>query len=750
MSFNSVSANTLNVTGVVQASEIRTTMPMQVSNLVVGGNFTSNNLTVLAKSTTVNISSNIFNDLLATTQSGRTALAKALDYGTSHDVFEANGYLPLLDAGYSGKGVLLGHMERHIQFRAPSLRHIINPEHIFTTGNVVSSNLDSFQQIDYANKKISQYNPHQYTTTTMAVGFELHAKISNKRYGKISDANITDLATSDEFVMGAGYNADVVGVDTMSGYDSPIAQYGDAELQAQFPGYKFLFDDIYVETIEKAYLRGCLVLDNEQPMGIFNHPNANIAGTYAMTGVANPISYITSLAADHNAVYCVAGGNWSAITYYNISTPFGGQYVAAGDGVSTDGFLYPMTDSLNILSVGTKLIDDGTLYLADEALNDLVPNTYYMNVSKDYAQSNLWYNSNTHQYTNLPTEFATARNAYGFTTNQLVCFHGFGRTTDHSGPGETRRCKPDIISAQGGANQVIVWPKITQADNTNNYIYGNLKNAATSGTCPTIAGGVCLLREALPRLDAHQIRECIMLSASNGDLSSADSNVGLGYGVINLEAALAYGQARPNSLPPTFANGTFVYSAGFQSNITAGSSNTLSPYQPFVSNVFTPKSVQSFQCPQDVELYGSNVAYTTKYDTYSNLYDTYVASASNLWTAGVLDLSPAKGLWGTSIYRDIVLEGPTFEVVSNKSWISVDAVDMQEIKDLMIANGIKVKTTSTLMGAFSVEAESIEQLFAVIDGNTKIRNIMPVTTCVMSHNGFDNLMMLNESMLPLE
>ena len=209
----------------------------------------------------------------------------------------------------------------------------------------------------------------------------------------------------------------------------------------------------------------------------------------------------------------------------------------------------------------------------------------------------------------------------------------------------------------------------------------------------------------------------------------SDTDVGLGYGLINLEAALAYGRARPQQSPPTFNNGDWEYSSDFLDNITAGALDTLNHYQPFDADYnFIPKSVQSFKCPKDTSLSGNSV-YQSAYADYETAYNAYVASATSLWTAGVLDLSPAKGLWGTSpllMKARLGGEAPTFNVVSANSWISVDEADMQEIKDLMVANGIKVRTTSKLLGAFSVLAESPEQLASVLNGNVKVRHVSPV------------------------
>jgi hypothetical protein len=374
-----------------------------------------------------------------------------------------------------------------------------------------------------------------------------------------------------------------------------------------------------------------------------------------------------------------------------------------------------------MLTVGTKMI---------QATG--VSNAYVY--GEDYAK--LTYYKNPAGASNVNSSYTVALAPTGLFTELVVApYHGFGRTTDFAGPGQTSRVKPDIISVQGGPRQVIAWPNLSQADNTTNFTYGAILTAATSGTTPAIAGGVCLLREALPLLDAHQIRECILLSASNGNLLSANTSNGLGYGLINLEAALAYGTARTHKLPPKLTIGNWVYSEGFQANVLAGASNTLSPFQPFTqfgvaSNTFSPKSVQSFKCPRDDEIYTSNTAYTTAYNNYTTAYNTYTGQKPSLWTAGVLDLSPARGLWGSSAIRSF--EAPTFDVVSTRSWISTSPEDLQEIKDLMVANGIKVCVTSNLLGAFSVDAESIEQLSAVVNGNSKIHGVFPVTTITVS------------------
>ena len=743
-SFGTVNATGLNVTGVLQASEIRTTQPVQVSNLtatgltslsnvavsgpstlsslsVSGATSVSNlnlggNLQVTVKGVTANTTNAAFADLMATTAEGRTALAKALNFGQNANVFIENKYTPLLSNGYSGKGVLFGLAERGLQFRVPGLRHVSNPERIFTTNmNTFSNYQMSSYGVTYAVNTpgtAALMNPHNTTCCQLATGFNLHSRFTDTAYQSITDTSYdtwnTNIFNQDGFFMGPAYNADVVSLEVMPGYNgTPI---GDADLITQFPSLRDYLDDIWVEVIEKAFYRGVQVVSCS--MGISNNtsPYWLLSETGRFTGVDNPISYIASLAADHNMIYCQSAGNTAL-----VSTPF---VPPINEG---SGAMNLNADARNMLTVGTKMIQAtgvSSLYQYGE----------------DYAK--LLYYKNPAGAANVNSSYTVSLTPTGLYTEPVVSsYHGFGRTTDLAGPGQTSRVKPDIISVQGGPRQVIAWPNLSQADNTNNMLYAAILNGATSGTTPAIAGGVCLLREALPLLDAHQIRECVLLSASNGNLLSANTSNGLGYGLINLEAALAYGQARTHKLPPKLTIGNWVYSEGFQANVLAGNSNTLSPFQPFTqfgvaSNTFSPKSVQSFKCPRDDEIYTSNTVYTTAYNSYETAYNTYVAQKPALWSGRVLDLSPARGLWGSSAIRSF--EAPTFDVVSTRSWISTSPEDLQEIKDLMVANGIKVCVTSNLLGAFSVDAESIEQLSAVVNGNSKIHGVFPVMTITVS------------------
>ena len=755
-SFGTVNATGLNVTGILQASEIRTTQPIQVSNLtatgltslanvavsgpstlsslsVSGATSVSNlnlggNLQVTVKGVTANTTNAAFADLMATTAAGRTVLAKALNYGQNANVFITNGYIPLLSNGYSGKGVLFGHAERGLQFRVPGLRHISNPERIFTTNmNTFSNYHMSSYGVTYGGLNATTdpfVAPHTYTTCLLATGFDLHARLTERNFGFVNDADYptwsSQVYASDAFVMGAAYNADVVNLEVMPGYNSTGS---DPQLVTQFPSIRDYLDDIWVEVMEKAFYRGVQVASCTLGM----NPTA-INSTYVyypqnayFTGVGNPIAYISSLAADHNMVYCTSASN----DVYTL----GGVAAFVPEDNGGSGIMYPTNEARNILSVATKMIGPTSFY------DSFLGPTNLTVSDQDYTERRIW--SNIAPGAN-PNVYSTSNIfSQGLRVNKSYSTHG--RTADKSGPGETNRVKPDIIGAQGNIRNVIAWPNFVQADNTNNMLYAMIISPATSGTSPSVAGGVCLLREALPLLDAHQIRECIMLSASNGNLANSNTYNGLGYGLINLEAALTYGQARTHFLPPKLTAGNWEYSAGFQANVLAGASNTLSPFQPFTqfgvaSNTFSPKSVQSFKAPRDDEIYTSNTAYTTAYNNYTTAYNTYVGRAPSLWTAGVLDLSPARGLWGSSATRSF--EAPTFDVVSTRSWISTSPEDLQEIKDLMVANGIKVCVTSNLLGAFSVDAESIEQLSAVVNGNTKIHAVFPVMT-LQIHDNFD-------------
>jgi hypothetical protein len=220
------------------------------------------------------------------------------------------------------------------------------------------------------------------------------------------------------------------------------------------------------------------------------------------------------------------------------------------------------------------------------------------------------------------------------------------------------------------------------------YIYYPFTSPVTSPACPRISAGVALLREALPKLDAHQIRECIMLSASHG---TAPVATGAGYGLINLEAALAYGQARPNTMPPSFKAGNW-----------------------------SPKSVQSAKFVADP---AGDAEYQAAYAEYEAAYADYVASAPSAWSGAVLDESPAPGLFGSS-GRAMNVDG-TFDIKKARSWICCAEADMEELKNLMTTNGIKVGYTSKSLGAFSVTADSVDQLKAVVNGNTLIRDVKP-------------------------
>ncbi len=696
------------VTGTATVNNLNVTGTFTPDTLALSGPLVSTSSDVmqtLVKGAPVVTDNSVFADMLATTQNGRIAIAKALNFGTGSNVFLENNYIPLLSNGYSGKGVLYGHFERAMQFRVPSLRHVVHPQQIFST---TSNSFNALQNTDTSinNPAFIDNAPHVYATSGLVLGFDLHAQLANVHYRQVKFGGYETVDQS-ALVMGPAYNADLVSIEQF---------FSDATFYSDNPDQLNLFDDVWVEVMEKAFLRGVKVGQAATillPTLPSPYSQVDTSGT-AFTGVNNPISYIASLAADHDMVYCESAGNMM-IQY----APYGSEVQSPGS-----GYMGVCADARNILSIGTKLINDGTVYpyVSLSRYSNASPNgfTSFDNyvVDKDYAQVNYYVDPTNGHHRPTP--------AAGYTDRDVACYHGYGRTVDTAGPGETHRLKPDIISAQGSSHQYIYWTADTPGQK---YVYAKILNPATSASAPTAAGGVCLLREALPLYDAHQIRECIMLTGSNGDLSDADTDVGLGYGVINLQAALEYGQARPQKAPPSLVEGDWEYSGPFLSNIAAGALNTLNVYQPFNgSNTFTPKSVQSFKCPKDTALYSSNVVYQGAYDKYETSYNTYVASAPSLWTAGVLDLSPPKGLWGTSTTRDISVDGsgPTFNVTSNRSWIAVAEADMQEIKDLMLANGIKICTTSKLLGAFSVLAESPEQLAAVVNGNTKIRSVLPV------------------------
>ena len=302
-------------TGAVSAGSLGVSGVTTVNDLNLGGE-----LQVTVKGQAVDTTNAAFADLLATTPAGRTALAKALNYGQNANVFITNKYIPLLSNGYSGKGVLYGHCERGLQFRVPGLRHISNPERIFTTNmNTFSNYQMSSYGVTYGLSTTTDpfTAPHTYTTCMLATGFDLHARLTDDNFAFISDAtyagpnNIgwySNIYNSDAFVMGAAYNADVVNLEVMPGYNN---NGGDPQLITQFPSIKEYLDDIWVEVMEKAFYRGVQVASCTMGMSytVLNGPYTNYPVTSKFTGVGNPISYISSLAADHNMVYCTSAGN---------------------------------------------------------------------------------------------------------------------------------------------------------------------------------------------------------------------------------------------------------------------------------------------------------------------------------------------------------------------------------------------------------------------------------------------------------
>ena len=620
--FNTTNVNTQNVnaTGTVSTPRIVLSGDLVVANIPV-----TNTMMV---------------DMLSTTQSGRTAVAKSLQYGPNKSIFDYMHFTPLLNSGYSGKGVSVGHFESELDFRAPMFRHI-DSRTVRPTG---VANAQDFEMADtgYSQHTINKY--HGCITASLIAGYNTHSYLKPDVYG------YSTAQGSNQFVMGPAYNADVTSFPFV--VDVPTTTDN------------FLADDALIEVIEKAWAQDVQVGSLSYLFRSLNDADELVdSSNNSHNGISNALSYVFSLAADHDMVLCVAAGNY-------MPTEVSCKVASPGTGYITYG-----SDARNILSVGTHRVAENRSYLYNYYIYDSSGTTYY------------W-------VPGLPVPPGVATGGI-----QLLPYCGYGKTEDG-------RVKPDILAAYyKDSNWAPIGDKAvepTATNNANTLEYQNAWGNYTSFTCPKAAAGVALLREALPKLDAHQIRECIMCSTvayttSSGDVLSTMPN-GTGYGLINTEAALAYGQARPQGKPPQLP----------------------------IANWY-PKSVQSSKCPRDTS---GNTEYQTQYAAYEILYNAYVASATSLWTGAVLDVSPPKGLFGTSATRDLNLDGQV--VKSKKSWICVDAENMQTVKDLMVSNGIKVGYTSSSLGAFSVDADSIEQLSAVVQQSFAIRSVVPVKQLIVS------------------
>jgi len=452
------------------------------------------------------------------------------------------------------------------------------------------------------------------------------------------------------FVMSAAYNVD-------------MSTYNFIET-TQFDGLPYnweLDDETFAELIEKMWAQDVKVVS--APFSYYVLSDYYPHSSLEHDGVSNVYSYLASQCADHDLVWCNSAGN-------NVATR-----VPMNQGNGGSGFIPWMADARNILACAFK---------RTQVINDI---TYEVSVRNYYKKvddsGNVFYRSSA---------------AAGYTQREVLPYHGYGETPDG-------RIKPDILAIYNKDFDLLPLNGPCEyagefipsfSGGINNFEYIPVLGSYSSFVCPKIAAGVALLREALPKLDAHQIRECVMLSASHG---TAPVTTGAGYGLINLAAALAYGQARPSVPPPSFEAGNWF-----------------------------PKSVQSAKFVADPS---GNEEYQAAYAEYETAYNAYVASSPTvdvsgnrvLWSGAVLDESPV-GPPSFDGFRAMNVDG-SFDVKKAKSWIFCAQADMEELKNLMTTNGIKVGYTSKALSAFVVTADSVDQLKAVVNGNEHIRNIQP-------------------------
>ncbi len=127
-----------------------------------------------------------------------------------------------------------------------------------------------------------------------------------------------------------------------------------------------------------------------------------------------------------------------------------------------------------------------------------------------------------------------------------------GAATDFSNPGPTRdgRTKPDICAPgqmigstystdapPNGANSI--WTGTTQFPN--GFILRDNRHAIGQGTsfaAPLVAGGVALMLERFPTLDAAQIRNALITTADTDNFTGTVPNNKWGYGKVDLLAAV--------------------------------------------------------------------------------------------------------------------------------------------------------------------------------------------------------------------
>jgi hypothetical protein len=304
-----------------------------------------------------------------------------------------------------------------------------------------------------------------------------------------------DMRMNKSDFMSAAYNCDMYSLDFYDDRMYDLNPDDDGGNPTVTPGYGVdtysweKQDDDIVKCFQAAFDNGVKVLT----MPWFVYPLAgegnygdsdNLFNEYAFThdGESNPISLMASLCADNDIVYVGHGGGFNED--------------------SSDDWTMIRDDAGNILNRGLYHPNDAKNIFCVATFDELTGECAKSSQTDDDGES-------------------------------LGIFPNSTAGTTYDG-----RVKPDIVMhgrIQSEDGSYILRPFYNGRDDI-------MKTSATGSpstyySCVQFIGFVALLREARPELNAHQIRECILKTASQGSAPTTD---GVGYGLPDLEAAYNY------------------------------------------------------------------------------------------------------------------------------------------------------------------------------------------------------------------
>ena len=411
----------------------------------------------------------------------------------------------------------------------------------------------------------------------------------------------------------------------------PVARYPDdivdGKLLNEDGSDLWTEDDDIVKAFETAYDNNIKVISTA--FGIFSDVDqyklegSKYWGEYSnkKDGESNPMSLIASMAADNDCVYCTSAGNRVPIRVEAQSTSFSIKD-ENDDPIGGTGIPY---DAKNCLAVGSY---------------------------------DLSTNSNLYRY-----------NLDGGGTVMLP-YSSYGTT--HDG-----RVKPDVLAVTDVNKRLYYGSRTTLFRNPSQNQY-----LATSLSVTFVASGVVLLREARPVLNAHQIRECILMTGS--EESPHSTNWGMGYGIPNFNAAKEY-------------------KSGFEAAFDAA--------KPSIAS-FTDAEGNVDQVAYDVAVKAAN---DEAWGSYPVKDEVFTQSLDDIPTVSY----PANGSKMQKV--DNIQAAP-------KSWVSVKKG--QSLDDVVLQlkeKGLKIRTVSKKLHAISVEGDSKEKVEQAIANNVSIGKVRPVS-----------------------